>query len=316
MPNIRANGIQLHYESFGDGEPLLLIMGIGGQMIQWDEDFCRALSTEGFRVIRFDNRDVGMSEILDHLGTPDINRLMLQRALGAPIRAPYTLDDMADDTAGLLDALGIPSAHIVGMSLGGMVAQCLALKHPTRVRSLCIIMSAPGELLPGVPSPRALAALTYRSRQRGEEAAVDYQLNFFRIVSASPHRTPEPRVRELAALHYQRGAHPRGFARQFAAILAAPGRSRRLRRLRVPTLVLHGERDPLILPWAGRMIAASIPGARLSIIENMGHDLGPTLWPYVIDAIKGNAQRKLPADAKPMGLVRALTQRAIEIEVQ
>jgi pimeloyl-ACP methyl ester carboxylesterase len=314
MPNIRANGITLHYESFGDGEPLLLIMGIGGQMIQWDEDFCRALSTEGFRVIRFDNRDVGMSEILDHLGTPDINRMMMQRALGGRIRAPYTLDDMADDTAGLLDALELPSAHIVGMSLGGMVAQCLALKHPTRVRSLGIIMSAPGELLPGMPALRAFGALTYRSKQQGEQAAIDYQLNFFRVVSAAPHRTPEPRLRELAALHYQRGAHPRGFARQFAAILASPGRSRRLADVRVPTLVLHGDKDPLILHWAGRLIAARIPGARLSIIENMGHDLGPTLWPYVIDAIKSNTQRKLPANARPMGLVRALTQPAIEIE--
>jgi pimeloyl-ACP methyl ester carboxylesterase len=158
MPNLRANGINLHYESFGEGEPLLLIMGIGAQMIQWDEDFCRALSTEGFRVIRFDNRDVGQSEILDHLGTPDINKLMLQRALGRPIRAPYTLDDMADDTAGLLDALGIDSAHVVGMSLGGMVAQCLALKHPRRVRSLCIIMSAPGELVPGTRHPCGVSA--------------------------------------------------------------------------------------------------------------------------------------------------------------
>jgi pimeloyl-ACP methyl ester carboxylesterase len=316
MPNIRANGINLHYESFGEdgAEPLVLIMGIGGQMIQWDEDFCRALSTEGFRVIRFDNRDVGMSEILDHLGTPDINRLMLQRALGSRIRAPYTLDDMAEDTAGLLDALGLQSAHIVGMSLGGMVAQCLALKHPQRVRSLGIIMSAPGELLPGLPALKAFAALTYRSKQQGEQAAIDYQLNFFRVVGAAPHRTPEPRVRQLAALHYQRGAHPRGFARQFAAILASPGRSRRLSDLRVPTVVLHGDKDPLITHWAGRLIAARIPGARLSIVENMGHDLGPTLWPYVIDQIKGNAQRTLPANAQPMGLVRALTQPAVEVE--
>lgn len=315
MPNIRANGIELHYESFGDGEPLLLIMGIGAQMIQWDEDFCRALSTEGYRVIRFDNRDVGQSSILDHLGTPDINKLMVQRALGRRIKAPYTLDDMADDSAGLLDALGIESAHVVGMSLGGMVAQCLALKHPERVRSLCIIMSAPGELIPGTPSLKGFTALTYRSREKGEDAAIDYQLNLFRNISASPHRTPEPRIRELAALHYKRGAHPRGFARQFAAILASPGRMRRLASLRVPTQVIHGEKDPLILPWAGRMIAARIPGARLAIVENMGHDLGPTLWTYVIDTIKSNAQRKLAPNAKPMGLLRAMTQKPIEVEV-
>ena len=250
-----------------------------------------------------------------HRGIEVIGRgEFLNRLLGGRIRAPYTLDDMADDTAGLMDALGLPSAHIVGMSLGGMVAQCMALKHPARVRSLGIIMSAPGEFLPGLPAPKALSALIYRSRHRGEQATIDYQLNFFRVVSAAPHRTPEARLRQLAALHYQRGAHPRGFARQFAAILASPGRSRRLADLRVPTLVLHGDKDPLITHWAGRLIAARIPGARLSVIENMGHDLGPTLWPYVIDAIKGNAQRTLPRDAKPMGLVRALTQPAIEIE--
>jgi pimeloyl-ACP methyl ester carboxylesterase len=314
MPKIQSNGITLHYESFGEGEPLILIMGIGGQMIQWDEDFCRALSTQGFRVIRFDNRDVGESQVLDHLGTPNINVEMLRRALGRRVAAPYTLDDMADDTAGLLDALGLSSAHVVGMSLGGMVAQCLALRHPSRVRSLCVIMSAPGDFW-ALPSPRAFGALTFRSDSRGEQGAIDYQLNLFRTVSASPHATPETRLRELAALHYRRGVHPRGFARQFAAILASQGRLSRLHRVRTPTLVIHGERDPLILHWAGRLVAARIPGARLEVIENMGHDLGPTLWPHVIDAICDNAQRKLTGTARAMGILRALRQRPIEVGV-
>ena len=316
MPNVQTNGITLHYESFGEGEPIVLIMGIGGQMIQWDEDFCRALSTQGYRVIRFDNRDVGESQVLDHLGTPKLSIQLVRRVLGRPVAAPYTLDDMADDTAGLLTALGISSAHIVGMSLGGMVAQCLALKHPSRVRSLCVIMSAPGDFWAGVPLPKALAALTHRSDAEGEEAAIDYQLNLFRVVSFSPHRTPEARLRELAALHYRRGVSPRGFARQFTAILASKGRLRRLDRVRAPTLVIHGERDPLIMHWAGRLVAARIPGARLQVIENMGHDLGPTLWPHVIDAITDNAQRTVPSNARAMGILRALRERPIEVPVR
>jgi pimeloyl-ACP methyl ester carboxylesterase len=315
MPKVQSNGITLHYESFGEGEPLVLIMGIGGQMIQWDEDFCRGLSTQGFRVIRFDNRDVGESEVLDRLGTPNINRALARRILRRRIDAPYTLDDMADDTAGLFDALGISSAHVVGMSLGGMVAQCLALRHPSRVRSLCIMMSAPGDFWAGFPLPKALSALTHRSESGGEQGAIDYQLNLFRVVSASPHRTPEARLRELAALHYRRGTHPRGFARQFTAILASEGRLRKLDRVRAPTLVIHGERDPLILHWAGRLVAARIPGARLEVIENMGHDLGPTLWPHVIDAITDNAQRRVESGARAMGIMRALRQRPIEVGI-
>jgi pimeloyl-ACP methyl ester carboxylesterase len=182
------------------------------------------------------------------------------------------------------------------------------------VRSLCVIMSAPGDFW-ALPSPRAFSALTFRSDDRGEDGAIDYQLNLFRTVSASPHNTPEARLRELAALHYRRGVHPRGFARQFAAILASQSRLGRLHRVRAPTLVIHGERDPLILHWAGRLVAARIPGARLEVIENMGHDLGPTLWPHVIDAICENAQRELTGAARAMGILRALRQRPIEVGV-
>jgi len=313
MPNIRANGIDLHYESFGIGEPLLLIMGIGAQMIQWDEDFCLALSMHGFRVIRFDNRDVGESQILNELGTPDLNKALLRKALGLKIDAPYTLDDMADDAAGLLSALGVDAAHVVGMSLGGMVAQCMALRHPARLRSLCIIMSAPGDTWAGLPMPRAFAALTHRPKKTGEQGAVEYQLNLFRAVSFAPHQTPERRLREPAGQHFKRGAHPRGFARQFAAILASEGRLMKLHQIRVPTLVIHGARDPLILPLAGRLVAARIPGARLSIVADMGHDLGPTLWPFVIDAIISNGKRTLTGRETAMGFVKALSQRAVVV---
>jgi pimeloyl-ACP methyl ester carboxylesterase len=308
MPSARANGIELHYESFGDGEPLLLIVGIGAQMIQWDDEFCVALAAQGFRVIRFDNRDTGESQVLDHLGRPNFRRMVALRALGLPARPPYTLDDMAEDTAGLLDALGIERAHVVGMSLGGMIGQCLALKHPTRVASLCLLMSTPGELWACLPTPKMLLALGVRAGH-GEAGAVQYQLDMFRLISSAPHHTPEARLRRIAALHYQRGLQPGGFARQLGAVLGSPGRLRRLRAVRAPTLVIHGAKDPVIPPLAGRLIAARIPGARLSVIRNMGHDLGPSLWPHAIEAIADNARRTLTADATPMGLARALTQR-------
>jgi pimeloyl-ACP methyl ester carboxylesterase len=314
MPKARANGIELHYESFGSGEPLILIMGLGAQMILWEEAFCRTLADQGFRVIRFDNRDVGESEVLDRLGTPDLREVLLRRALGLRLHPPYTLDDMADDTAGLLDALDIRAAHVVGMSLGGMIAQCLALRHPERVQSLGILMSAPGDVLASLPTVRALRALTTGpGGSGGEDGAIRYQLQLFRVISASPHHTPEERLRELASLHYRRGVHPRGFARQFAATMGSQPRLRKLHKVRAPTHVIHGARDPLIPPLAGRLIAARIPGARLSIIADMGHDMGPSLWPFTVDTLAKNARRTLPDDARSMGFARALLARPIHV---
>jgi pimeloyl-ACP methyl ester carboxylesterase len=315
MPRARANGIDLHYESFGSGEPLILIVGVGAQMIQWDDDFCVALAARGFRVIRFDNRDVGESQILHHLGLPDFRRMLLRRSLGLRATAPYTLDDMADDTLGLLDALRIERAHVVGMSLGGMVAQCLALRYPARVASLCLLMSTPGELWACLPTPKMLLALGVRAGD-GEAGAVQYQLDMFRLISSRPHHTPEASLRRIATLHYRRGLHPSGFARQLAAVLGSPGRLRRLRDVRAPTLVIHGARDPVIPPFAGRLTAARIPGARLAVIRNMGHDLGPSLWPYVIDAIADNTRRTLSADTRPMGFARALRARTIRVHTR
>jgi pimeloyl-ACP methyl ester carboxylesterase len=313
MHTVRANGIELTYESFGQGEPLILIMGIGAQMIQWDTPFCEQLASHGFQVIRFDNRDVGKSERVDHLGKPNTRNILKQRLLGQKIEAPYTLHDMARDVVGLMDALGLPAAHIVGMSLGGMVAQCLALDHPTRVRSLCIIMSSPGDLLVSAPAPHAFRALNYRPKARGREAVVEYQTNLFRAVAPEPHRTPTQRLRELAELHYERGVSPPGFARQFAAVLASPGRLNRLHSLHIPTVVIHGAKDPLVRPIAGRLIAARIPGAKLHIVESMGHDLAPSTWPFVVAQIEKNARRRLTGKEKSMGFIRALTKRATRI---
>lgn len=311
MPKAQVNGIELAYETFGEGEPIVLIMGIGGQMVLWDEHFCRALAARGFKVIRFDNRDVGESSRLDHLGVEHPRDVLIKRLLGRPIRPPYTLDDMADDTAGLIEHLGYSSAHVVGMSLGGMVAQCLALKHPDRVRSLTLIMTNPGELWANIPKLSAYMALTAKVGKT-KEAAIARQIKMFKTIGSTIHNTPEERVAEIAALHFERGVYPKGFARQYAALLGSPSRLRRLHTLRVPTVVIHGAEDPLVPPIGGRLLAAFIPGASFALIRGMGHDLGPSVWPFVIDEIVLNSKRPRLTSGKWPAL-RALFTRPITV---
>jgi len=312
MPKVTVNGVELAYETFGYGEPLVLIMGIGGQMVLWDENFCRALADKGFHVIRFDNRDAGQSSQLDHLPTYHPRDVLRRRLLGKTIKAAYTLDDMADDTIGLLDALGLPWAHVVGMSLGGMVAQCLALRYPRRVRSLALIMSNTGELWVNVPARRAYSALISKA-PRSREELVQRQVHLFRAMGASPHRTPEERVAEIAGQHYDRGIHPRGFARQYAALMASPGRLGLLGRILAPTVVIHGAEDPLVRPLGGRLLACGIPGARFALIGGMGHDLSPSVWPRVIDEITTNSKRVQGAPRNLARSLRALFARPISV---
>jgi pimeloyl-ACP methyl ester carboxylesterase len=290
MEKAPVNGIELAYETFGEGEPLVLVMGIGMQMVMWDEQFCRGLAVRGFKVIRFDNRDVGQSTKLDHLGFQRPKELLKRRLLRRPVRAEYTLDDMAGDTAALIEHLGFSSAHVVGMSLGGMVAQCLALNHPEKVRSLTLVMTNPGEIWANFPKLRAVSAL-FGKPGKTPAGALERAISGFRAIGGSLHNTPRERVIRLAGQQFQRGIYPRGFARQFAAIMAAPSRLRRLRELRVPTLVVHGADDPLIPPLGGRLLAAAIPGAKLVLIRGMGHDMGPSVWRYVIERIAENSQR-------------------------
>jgi pimeloyl-ACP methyl ester carboxylesterase len=314
MPKVRVNeDVELAYESFGEGEPLLLIMGIGAQMVIWEDDFCRALAGRGFRVIRFDNRDVGESTRLDQLRAPDIQKALRNRVLGRKVETPYTLEDMAADTFGLMDALGIESAHLCGLSLGGMIAQCMALDRPSRVRSLAIMMSAPGELWAAVPTLTGLRALVKRPTETSRAGLIEHFVRSWRALGANPHRTSEARLRELAAVSFDRGMSGRGFARQFGAIMAAPPRTRLLRKLRVPTVIVHGAQDPLIPPIAGRLMASQIPGARLVVIEGLGHDLGPSAWKYAIAAVEENARRKLAAGARRLGVLRAFTQKAVHV---
>jgi pimeloyl-ACP methyl ester carboxylesterase len=281
---VRANGIELCCETFGDpgDRPLLLIMGLAGPMIWWDEELCETLARQGFYVIRFDNRDCGRSTLIRA-------RANLVQAYALRI-SPYSLADMADDAAGLLDALGLPAAHIAGVSMGGMIGQTLAIRHPARVRSLTSIMSTTGGRLVGRPSLRVMAMLlTPPARNRDEY--VELLVRGFRMIGSPGYPFDEDRMRERAARTFDRGVHPGGTVRQLAAIMASRDRSAQLRRVRVPALVVHGARDPMVHVSGGRATARAIPGADLDIVPGMGHDLPRAIWPRVVGGIVRVADR-------------------------
>lgn len=287
-----SKGIELCWDSRGEGPPIVLVMGIGAQMILWPEELCDMIAARGYRVIRFDNRDVGRSTKLDHLGVPSLWPTLASMLTGMSVSAPYALEDMADDTACLLDALGIERAHIVGASMGGMIAQTMAITHPHRMRSLVSIMSTTGK--PGYTStPRALKALFGRP-PRTREQAIAAHLALFRVVRSTGFDFDEAALIERAGLSWDRGSHPRGVLRQLAAIGATGDRTARLRFVRVPTLVVHGSVDPLIRPIGGKLTAEAIPGARLEMIEGMGHDLPRGLWPRLTELIVGHAEHAHP----------------------
>ena len=285
---IHANGIEIEYESFGDGEPLVLIMGIGCQMLLWPEKFCRRLAARGFRVIRFDNRDVGLSTWFDHEPPPDMLRVVMRAYLGLPSEAPYTLADMSDDVVGLLDGLAIDRAHIVGASMGGMIAQEMALRSSFRMHSMVSIMSHTGNRRYWRARPRAAAALM-KKIPRERQAFVDNTVSFFRTVSGPGFPFDSERIAETAGQAFDRGYHPAGFKRQNAAVFASGGRLKRLQKVQVPTLVIHGTHDPLIVPAGGKATARAIPGAKLEMIEGMGHNMPEAAWPILIDAIAQHA---------------------------
>lgn len=290
MPKVEANGIELEYDDFGDpaAPALLLIMGLGSQLISWDPEFCGMLAGRGFHAIRFDNRDIGLSTQFDHLPQPDLFAI-----LGGDLStAPYVMADMAQDTLGLLDALGIEQAHVVGASMGGMIAQELVLKYPERVLSLCSFMSNTGDRVNGMPSPEALAAVT-SPRGTNREEAIERTVNTLRIIgSATPEYAPTDEWRYARAAHiYDRSYTPNGGARQVAAIAASPDRTEALRSLRIPVLVMHGDQDPLIDVSGGYTTAAAIPDSELIIFPELGHDLPRQLWPVFVDAIVRNTQK-------------------------
>ena len=283
-----ANGVELCYQELGDpdGEPLLLVMGLATQMLAWDEEFCAMLAERGFRVVRFDNRDIGRSTRVSSAGAPGRFDLIVGRRGSAP----YLLRDMAADTLGLMDYLGIESAHLVGASMGGMIVQTAAIERPERVRSLTSIMSTTGSRRVGHPSYRTFGLLLGQP-PREREAAIERVVKTFKVIGSPGYPFEEERVREIAGRSFDRGHSPAGVMRQLHAITASGDRTPRLRELDLPTLVIHGKRDPLVNPSGGRATAKAIPGARLKMVDGMGHDLPRALWPTFVEEITANAAR-------------------------
>jgi pimeloyl-ACP methyl ester carboxylesterase len=281
VPRVLANGIEIEYETFGDpgGVPILMIAGLGVQMLSWDDGFCELLASRGFRVIRFDNRDCGLSTWMEAAGPPDISA-----ALSGDGQPAYHLDDMAADAVGLLDALGIPSAHVAGASMGGFIAQLVAINHPERVLSLTSIMSGPGGEDEVHPTPEGVAVLLASPPTTREESITQGMLAR-KVLKGS--LDPYDEAFELARVtrSVERATYPEGSVRQFVAIMAAKSRIERLGSIRVPVLVIHGIDDILIPVENGRLVAAAAPGARLVEIEGMGHDLPERVWPQVVDSI-------------------------------
>ena len=280
--------IAIAYETFGDAAdpPVLLIMGLGGQLLSWPEDFCRQLVDRGLFVVRFDNRDVGLSTHLPDLPQPDVAAIQ-NGDLGT---VPYTLSDMASDAASLIQALGIGSAHAVGLSLGGMIAQILAIEHPDRVRSLTSIMSTTGDPRVGQATEEALAHLTQPAARTREEV-VDRRRQSQAITGSPDYPTSDAELRDRAGQAFDRNFDPAGGTRQFAAALTSPDRTAGLAELQVPTLVIHGADDPLIQVSGGHATAAAIPDAELLVIDGMGHDLPSQLWPQVVERISTHIAR-------------------------
>lgn len=295
MARIQANGLEIEYELSGpqDGPVLLMIHGVGAQMIRWPPGLIERFERAGFRTLRFDNRDVGRSSHLNHLGIPDIAAIVAARAAGKEPELPYTLSDMAADTVGLLDALDIASSHVLGVSLGGMVAQVMAIEHRARVRSLNLFMTQSGN--PGLPpsDPAALAILSKRAPDPREdrEAFLSHQVALNRALGSPAYPAPEAELRAFAALAADRAYNPAGPARQLAAARGAPDRRAQLRELTIPTLVVHGRDDPLFPPECGTDLARSIPGSWLIEPGGMGHDLPAELIDLFAETVRANCAR-------------------------
>jgi pimeloyl-ACP methyl ester carboxylesterase len=283
-----TNGVEIAYETFGDpADPtILLIMGLGVQMLGWDEELCRMLTERGLQVVRFDNRDVGHSTKIEGGPRPDV----MGAFAGDLSSASYRLDDMAADSAGLLDELGVAAAHVVGASQGGMIAQTLAIGHPERVLSLTSIMSTTGDPSVGQPHPEAIPALLTRPPE-GREGFMDFVVGAWKVIGSPGFDVDEQALRARAGASYDRGIYPDGTGRQLLAILASGDRTEALRGLDVPTIVIHGTEDILIDVSGGKATAAAIPGARLELIEGMGHDMPRPVWPRLVDLIVENAER-------------------------
>jgi len=282
MPRLKANGIEIEYETFGDPKavPLLLIGGLGSQLLSWDEEFCEQLRDRGFFVIRYDNRDAGLSTKFEAAGEPD-----LMAAFGGNPNPAYHLDDLADDAVEVLSAIGIDAAHVVGVSMGGFIAQLVAINHPERVLSLTSIMSGPGGRDAVPPQPEG-ADVLMRVPPPTREGRIEHGLWIRKTLKGSGDPFDEAMESRQVERAYDRSYYPVGTGRQLVAILAAEGRLEKLSRIKVPTLVIHGTEDVLVPIENGRRVANAIPGARLLEFEHMGHNLPERVWPQVFDAIE------------------------------
>ncbi len=292
MPKAKANNIELEYDTFGNpsAKPLLMVMGLGAHMIEWLEELCDALVNKGFFVIRFDNRDVGLSTKIEDGGVPDIQKVIGAAMQRKPIDAPYLLDDMANDAVGLLDALGIEKAHICGASMGGMIVQTIAINHPSRVLSLASIMSTTGDPTLPQATPKALKILmTPLPKER--EAYIEESLKRKEYLYGSGYTMDKEKAREILTKKYDRCFYPVGFARQLVAVLASGDRTEKLASIKVPTVVLHGNDDHLVPVEGGKATAKAIPGAKLVLFDGVGHSIPTEVAPQYIDEIAENAAK-------------------------
>jgi len=295
MARAEANGISIEYDSLGDedAETILLVAGLGMQMIRWSAEFRETLAAQGFRVVRFDNRDVGLTTHFNDVPVPELNAVAAAVALGQRPDVPYTLYDMADDAAALLDVLEIERAHVVGASMGGMIAQLVASEHPHRTASLTSIMSNTGN--PALPpaTPEAMAVLLQRPPSPFEDEAgfLAHSLRSARVIGSPGYPIDEAEQQAQALAAARRAYNPAGFGRQIAAVTATGDRRPRLNAITAPTLVIHGAADPLVPLAGGEDTAANIEGAELKVIEGMGHDLPPALFETLAQAIAANARR-------------------------
>lgn len=292
MPTIRTNGIDIYYEDNGsaDAPVILLVMGLGTQMIAWPDELIQGLVRKGFRVIHYDNRDVGLSQRMDGAPAGNLIWAMLAARFGLAVRSAYTLTDMAKDGAGLLDALGIDKAHIVGASMGGMIVQLMAASHPEKVLSMTSIMSSSGA--PGLPGPSAALRkrlMAKRPANPSRDEAVGFGAEGLEAISYSDPARPDTAFIDMAGRAFDRGYYPIGMKRQLLAIIADGSRVERLKTIKVPTLVVHGGADPLVPIQGGEDTARYIPGARLEIIDEMAHDLPPSQVGRMVDLIAGHA---------------------------
>ena len=307
MPTLTANGIRIAFDTAGDAKstPVLLVHGLGMQLTNWPDAFVDGLVDLGFYVIRFDNRDCGLSTKFDRAGKPSLVWSWIKSRLGLPFKPPYGLEDMAEDALGVLSALGIARAHLVGVSMGGMIAQILAARHPQRVLSLTSVMSSSGRRgLPG-PTPQARQALLSRPDDpKDVEAIIDQAVALQKAIGSPAYPTPEKQLRRRAARSLRRCYCPAGVTRQMLAVAAAGDRSELLASITAPTLVIHGACDPLVPLACGEDTAAQVPGARLEVIQGMGHDLPAQLNERMLALIDAHARGKMAPDSTPRFYVK------------